>query len=197
MADFQNNNTLANNLASNFNNVFSQRPTAKFTSGARTVLRINGKPVGFSTAISWTISTLYTEIRTIDDYLPYELAPALVSVEGVIGGLHVPGFGATAQLQQADVKSFLFQRYINIEVRDRTTNQLLFYTDKAIITSRSETITSENLGSMQLTFKAIGWKDESEPQLPDNYDGSKTNSSPSVTDAIVAGLRNPFGAVGV
>ena len=197
MADFQNNNSLLSNVASNFNNVFTQRPTAKFAAGARTVLRINGKPVGFATAVSWNISTLFSEIRTVDDYLPYELAPTLVSVEGTIGSLHVPGFGATAALQQADVRSFLFQRYVNIEVRDRTTNQLLFYTDKAIITSRSENITSENLATTTLTFKAIGWKDESEPQLPENYDGSKTNSSPSALDSIVAGLRNTFGAVGL
>lgn len=146
--------------------IISSKPTAKLVTGARTVLKINNKIVGFAFSVSWRITTEYAENRTIDDYLPAELIPLKVSVDGTIGTFHIPGQSATANLIQADVLSFLFHKYITIEVRDSATDQLLFYTNKAVITSRTESLQSEQLGTVQLSFKAIGWKDEREPEMP-------------------------------
>jgi len=69
---------LVNNAASNVAGIFSLRPNAKFLSGPRITLKVNGKLVGFAFGISWTINTTVTEINTIDDYLPHELAPQRV-----------------------------------------------------------------------------------------------------------------------
>lgn len=146
--------------------IISTKPTAKYATGARTVLKINNKIVGFAFSVSWRINTEYMENRTIDDYLPNELIPFRVSVDGTIGTFHIPGQSATTNLIQADVLSFLFHKYITIEVRDSATDQLLFYTNKAVITSRAESLQSEQLGTVQLSFKAIGWKDEREPEIP-------------------------------
>ena len=146
--------------------IISTKPTAKYATGARTVLKINNKIVGFAFSVSWRINTEYVENRTIDDYLPNELIPFRVSVDGTIGAFHIPGQSATTNLIQADVLSFLFHKYITIEVRDSATDQLLFYTNKAVITSRAESLQSEQLGTVQLSFKAIGWKDEREPEMP-------------------------------
>lgn len=164
MAGFPDNNpNLGANLNSNIGGVFSTKPTAKYASGARCKLSINGSLCAFAFGISWRINTTVTEINTIDDYTPYELAPQRVTVEGTISALHIPGQSAGTELWQPDVLSFLFQRYITIEVRDSVTDQLLFYTDKAMITSRQEDIKVDSLASVQLSWRAIGFQDERKP----------------------------------
>lgn len=155
---------LANNVASNVSGIFSTKPSARYSSGARTILKVNGKVSGFAFGISWKITTQVTEVTTIDDYLPYEFVPQRVSVEGSISALHIPGQSAGTELWQPDILNFLFQQYITIEVRDLN-DQLLFYTTKAMITSRSEDIKVDSLSNVQLTWRAIGFQDERKPEL--------------------------------
>lgn len=155
---------LADNLATNVSGIFSTKPSARYASGARTILKINGKITGFAFGVSWKIVTNVTEVQTIDDYFPYELAPQRVTVEGSLSALHIPGQSAGTELWQPDSLNFLFQQYITIEVRD-INDQLLFYTAKAMITSRSEDIRVDALSNVQLTWKAIGFQDERKPEL--------------------------------
>lgn len=158
---------LGNNLATNVEGIFSAKPMAKYLSGARCILRVNGKIIGFAFAISWNVKTSVTEINTIDDYLPYELAPQRIQVDGAISGFRIPGSGPSQQLIHTDIESFMHQRYIDIEVRDTQTDNLIFLANKAMITSRSENIKSDALADMTLQFKAIGWVDERSPKQPD------------------------------
>lgn len=159
------------NALSNFEGIFSFKPIAKYLSGARCTLRMNGRIVGFAFGISWRISTDATEIRTIDDYLPYELAPSLITVTGTISGFRVPGSGPGQLLLQTDMANFLHQRYVEIEVRDAQTDNLIFLTKRALITDRSESIRSDALAEMSLNFKAIGFADERNPQKADDVEG--------------------------
>ena len=183
---------LLNNAASNIEGIFSIKPMAKYLSGARCILKVNGKIVGFAFAISWNIETSVTQIDTIDDPLPYELAPANITVNGTISGFRIPGSGPTQQLIQGDVLSFVHQRYIEIEVRDTQTDNLIFLTKRAMITNRSESIRTDALAEMTLNFKAIGWADERTPKLPDGVgmpvSASGTNPLTKVTDKVKSAL---------
>lgn len=154
---------IVDNVVSNVSGIFSTRPTAKYMTGARCILKINGEIAGFAFGIQWRINTAVTEINTIDDYMPYELAPQRITVEGTISALHIPGQSAGTELWQPDVLAFLFHKYITIEVRDITTDNVLFFTTKAMITSRMEDIKVDQLANVQLNFKAIGFRDEREP----------------------------------
>ena len=151
---------LVNNALGNVTSIVSVKPTAKYASGARTIIRINGKIAAFATSVAWNIQTTVSEIRTIDDFLPAELAPKHIAVNGTISGLHIPGQGATAELIQPTLQTFLRQKYINIEVRDSATDAQLFFTNQAMITNRSEILQSQRLGQVTLQFQAIGWWDE-------------------------------------
>lgn len=178
---------VANNLAGNLAGVFSTRPNAKFMSGARCTLKMNGKLVGFAFGISWTINTTVTEINTIDDYLPYELAPQRITVEGTISALHIPGVSPSTEQWQANVLSFLFGPYISIEVRDSGTNQLIFATDKAMIVSRTEDLKVDQLANVTLRWRAIGFIDEKGPATPKHYDASQVTAA---TDQGTSGAPN-------
>lgn len=167
------------NVASNATGIFSTKPNARFASGARCLLKINGKLTGFAFGISWRINTQVTEIQTIDDYFPHELAPQRITVEGTLSALHIPGTSAGTELWQADALNFLFQQYISIEVRDSATDQLLFYTSKAMITSRQEDIRVDSLSNVQLSWRAIGFQDERRPELAEGATAPATETVPS------------------
>jgi hypothetical protein len=178
---------LANNLASNFSGIISTRPTAKYASGARTILKINGKIVGFAFSVSWRIRTDFLEINSIDNIEAEELAPQRISVEGSISALHIPGISAATEQWQGTVKSFLFNKYVTIEVRDSQTDEILFYTAKAVITSRQEDIRVDDLANVSLTFKAIGWRDEMQPKYPNGHNDVAPSSG------LEPGLQLPSG----
>lgn len=162
---------LANNLAGQLSGIISTKPTAKYASGARCILKINNRIAGFAFGISWRINTTVSEINTIDDYFPYELAPQRITVEGTISALHIPGFSAGTELWQPDALAFLMHKYITIEVRDIVTDDIMFLTTKAMITSRMEDIKVDQLSSVQLSFKAIGFRDERDPSIPEQPGG--------------------------
>ena len=199
MAGFEhdkNGPTVGDNLRKQFQPTVGLKPTAKYASGPRCVLKINNEICGFAFAVSWRITTQSTEINTIDDPFAYELAPQRISVEGTLSALHIPGESAGTKLWQPDALNFLFQQYITIEVRDSVTDQLLFYTDKAMITSRQEDIKVDSLANVQLSWRAIGYKDEREPDLPSDFSGSGNSQKGPIGQALdkVAGfLRKPFG----
>lgn len=193
-----------NNVASNVSGIFSTRPNAKFMSGARCTLKINGKLVGFAFGISWTINTSVTEILTIDDYLPAELAPQRITVEGTISALHIPGTSANTEGWQGNVLSFLFAPYVSIEARDSATNQIIFSTDKAMIITRSEELRVDSLANVSIRWRAIGYIDEQTPQPLNNYNqpNNNPNSPPTrqtnpVTSAISGAAASVANALGI
>lgn len=194
---------LLNNVASNVTGILSTRPNAKYMSGARCTLKVNGQIVGFAFAITWNINTTHAEINTIDDYLPYELAPQRVTVDGTISAIHIPGTSASTQNWQANVLSFLFQPYVSIQAIDSATQQIIFATDKAVIVSRSEEIRVDQLSNVTLRWRAIGFIDEQAPQPLNNYNQPNgPNTTPTrqtnpVTSAISGAAQAVGNALGI
>ena len=164
------------NVASNAGTIFSLKPTAKYLTGARTVIKVNGNLVGFAFAVSWQISTDATEIRTIDDPIAYELAPRQISVGGTIGGFIIPGKSPQAELLQTDLANFLMNKYITIEVRDSATDTIIFKTNRAMVTGSSGSTSAEKPAEMSLTWKAVGWQAESPPTPPADSDMDKVSN---------------------
>lgn len=151
---------ISNNLRQNVGSILSAQNVGKFISGARCIIKVNGRIAVFANSVSWSVRTEQEEIWTIDSTTPYEIAPRRISVEGTIGGFHIPGWTPSAKNIQSDVLSFMSHKYITIEVRDRTTDSLLFLTNKAVITDWNENISTESLAQMNLRWKAIGWINE-------------------------------------
>lgn len=167
---------LANNTVGSVGSIFSIKPVAKYFTGARCVLKVNNEIVAFATGISWSIQTAVEEILTVDSYMPYELAPSRIEVSGTISGFRIPGKGpnilgyerngffdfgdAAPKLLQSDFVSFLHQKYITIEVIDSQSDNLIFRTNKAMVTRRSESVRTGSMAELSLEFRAIGFVDE-------------------------------------
>ncbi len=158
--------------------IFSLRPTAKYLTGARTIIKVNGNLVGFAFSVSWNVSTDATEIRTIDDPVPYELAPQHISVSGSIGGFVIPGKSPQAELIQTDLTNFLMNKYITIEVRDSATDTIIFKTNRAMVTGSSGATKAESPAELSLNWKAIGWQAENPPSLPNEGEMRKLDPKP-------------------
>jgi hypothetical protein len=183
---------LANNAVASVGSIFSLRPVAKYFTGARCIIRLNGEIAAFATSVSWNIQTSAEEIQTIDSYLAHELVPTRISVSGSISGFRIPGnspsYSGTepgsplavaglsvpfpskrAKLLQPDSLSFLNQKYVSIEVRDSQTDNIIFATSKALVVQRVENVKSGSMAELSLTFRAIGFRDERPPIEP-QYD---------------------------
>jgi hypothetical protein len=156
--------------------IMSLKQEAKYMTGARTVIKVNGQLVGFAFQVSWNIATEQTEIYTIDDPLPHEIAPKRISVSGTLGGLIIPGRSPTAELLQSDMLSFLVNKYITIEVRDSVTDEIIFKTNQAVVTSSQGSLTADQMGTMQLSWKAVGWTNEQFPETPVGIDKTSTEA---------------------
>lgn len=147
---------------------------APYLSGSRAIIKINDNLFGFAFRVTLNISTDAQEITTIDDYLPYELAPGRISVSGTLGMFHVPGSSPSGKLVQANVLSFLFHKYVSIEISDQTTGERIFQTNRAVITARKQNINAGDLSTIDLEWKAIGWIDDITPEYPQGYDGNES-----------------------
>lgn len=189
-ADGFNNIPNNKNLPSGISTILSSRSTAKYSSGARCLLKINNKLCGFAFGVSWRINTQVIDINTIDDYMPYELGPQRVTVEGTISALHIPGSSAGTEGWQPDVLNFLSQQYLTIEVRDSATDQLLFFTDRAMITSRAEDIKVDQLSSVQLSWRAIGFRDERKPEIANKITTEANPLTQTKSIATISKNRN-------
>jgi hypothetical protein len=189
---------LGKNALSNFQGMLSTKPVAKYMSGARTIIKINGRIAAFATGVSWKITTESKEIWGIDNYMPQEIVPNKIMVSGTINGLVIPGNGPTNQLITPDVLSFLFHKHIAIEVRDSQTDSLLFYTGRATIVDRQDNVKSGQLANITLRFKAIAYRDEKIPEYPRGAEGSdqrlKANRSPveRLTNVAKKWFNNTF-----
>jgi len=159
-------NSFADNALSSLSSILSLRPQAKYMTGARTIIRVNGDIVAFAFQVAWSIRTEVTEINTIDDALPWELAPKRIEVTGTIGMFQVPGQSPQAMTIQSDVGSFLMNRYITIEVKDSSTDAVIFRAGSAMVTGQQSELSYEQIGRTTLTWKAIGWQVENPPRTP-------------------------------
>lgn len=158
---------LVNNLVEGTGSILALKPVAKYFTGARCILKVNGKILAFATGISWNITTAAEEVLTVDSYLPHELTPTRIQVNGTISGFRIPGDGPGAKLIQPDSLSFLQQNYVDIEVMDSQSDNMIFKTNKALITRRSESVRTGEISNLSLEFMAIGFIDErTNPRAP-------------------------------
>lgn len=161
----------------------------RYMTGARAIIKVNGKLFGFAFGVNYNIATPHDEVWTIDDWTPYELAPQRITISGTLGMFHIPGKGPAAELVQANVLSFLMHKYITIEITDQMTGQKIFKTERAVITNKNQILQAGDISTIQLTWKAIGWLDELTPKYPNGVDGGEAGG----TDGILGAITDLFG----
>lgn len=174
-------NALADIASSGLTSISPLNDVGRYMTGLRAIIKVNDKLFGFAFGVSINIKMDTEEIWTIDRVTPYELAPRKTIATGTIGLFHVPGRDPSRQNVHPSIFSFLFHRYISIEISDQTTGETIFKTDKAMVVNRSQNIDVENLSTIRLEWVAIEWENEATPKL-ENHD--KDTSSSNESDLI-------------
>lgn len=186
--------SVSQNALESLGSILTLRPQAKYMTGARTLIKVNGDIVAFAFQVSWSVRTDVTEINTIDDPLPWELGPKRIEVSGTIGMFQVPGQSPQMMTIQSDLGSFLMNKYISIEVKDSSTDATIFRAGSAMITGQQGELSSDQIGRTTLTWRAVGWQAENPPKTPeDQSDIELKSTGDKILDKAKEYISNKIG----
>lgn len=136
--------------------------------GWRVLVKFNNEEFAAGFVLDYTIDTGFSEIQCLDNVLPDELAPENIRVsmnirvyrtpdnDPVALGI-VPGSDNVQGGASAAQESFLGQKYISIEVKDKVTDRTIIFLPKAVVTRRSASVEAESLMTETWSIKSIGY----------------------------------------
>lgn len=136
----------------------------KVFSGARAIIKINGRIVAYAMSVRWDVRHENKELRVIDSLLPQEIMMTGLSVSLVCTSLRVPNKSATQLQFEPTVMNLLQQGYATIELKDRATDATIIYVPRASLVRRSGVVAAKQLSTETWVFKGIGFWDEQEPE---------------------------------
>lgn len=113
--------------------------------------------------MDYDISTTATEIRGIDNTLPLEIAPEMITVSMNLRVYRTPDndpvidkvapLGSSASAHTEFVKT----PYISVELRDKVTDKTVIFLPRAWVVRRSGSIEAESLLTETWSIKSIGY----------------------------------------
>jgi len=120
-------------------------------------LIINGNVVGFATGFSLNRNQQLNTIYEIDNPLPAEIAPTLISVSGTLSGIRVRDnyLDENKIFDLSQVINFFTQKYVNITIEDMQTGKIIYNIYKAIFESDSISIENKKTITFNANFKAM------------------------------------------
>lgn len=132
-------------------------------SGARAIVRVNGRLVAFASEVSYVVETEFKAVHEIDNVLPAELFPNAVRVQVVMTAIRIPNGSPAVELFQSTQANMMTQPYAQIELRDRATDVSILVVPKAMMTRRTGRVAAKSLATETWTWIGIGYWDERSP----------------------------------
>lgn len=129
----------------------------EFSTGARAKLLINGKTIGAALQASYSVSASVTEVRTIDQFLPWEIVPGQVTIKANLRRIVNPNRTLGGDALFTTMQAYLHQPYASLEIRDRLGN-LQFYA-KGMFTDLQCDIQAGQLTVEGVTFVGYSWRE--------------------------------------
>lgn len=162
------------NLKASAASLLSINLQPRIVTGARAVIKINGKLTALCTNVTYNITMDWQELRGIDELLPNDLAPSSYSVSGSMSLYRMPDNSPIKNFIHSDMFRGMVWPYTTIEIRDKRTDELLVLVKRCAITSRSESYVHGQPVITTMNFVGIGFRDEQMPEfLPDKLEGSE------------------------
>lgn len=90
------------------------------SSGARALIRVNGKALAVALDFRWSINIQATEVRTIDTNLPWDIAPNQIQISGTLNQIMDPSDTLEAHALFPTLQSAVHMPLTEIEVLDKT-----------------------------------------------------------------------------
>ncbi|NBP02906.1 MAG: hypothetical protein EBU90_22900 [Proteobacteria bacterium] len=142
------------------NALLDGKPSPNFPnygSGARAKLLVNGKTIGAALDVSYSVTASVTEIRTIDQYLPWEIVPGQMSIKANLRRIVDPNRSLGSDSLYSTIQSYLHQPYVSIEIRDKLGN-LQFYA-KGMFTDIQANIQAGQMSVEGASFVGYYWRE--------------------------------------
>ena len=98
----------------------------ELSSGGRAKLTINGKTIGAALEVSYSVTANVTEVRTIDQFLPWEIVPGQMMIKASLKRIVDPSRSLGGDGLYSTIQSYLHQPYASLEIRDKLGN-VIFY----------------------------------------------------------------------
>lgn len=129
------------------------------------MVSINKQSYAFGAVLDYTIDTQVSEFGGIDSMLPIELAPERLRVsmsmrifrttdnDPSMEGIHFQ----KSTKSERDQDEFAQKKYIEIEVRDRQTDQTIMFIPRALVSARSASVDAEGLMTENWSIVGIGF----------------------------------------
>jgi hypothetical protein len=128
-----------------------------YGSGARAKLLVNGKTIGAALDVSYSVTASVTEVRTIDQYLPWEIVPGQMSIKANLRRIVDPNRSLGSDSLYSTIQSYLHQPYVSIEIRDKLGN-LQFYA-KGMFTDIQANIQAGQMSVEGASFVGYYWRE--------------------------------------
>ena len=127
-----------------------------YGSGARSYIRVAGKPLGVCLDFKWQINIMTSEIRTIDTNLPWDLSPGQISIAATLNEIIDPTGSAEAQGLFSTIQSAVHQPYVEMEITDYNGATIFFA--RGMFTSLSGNIARGQLSSFSCGFIGVAYQ---------------------------------------
>lgn len=128
----------------------------KYSSGARSLIRVGGKPLGVALDFKWNIQVQTTEIRTIDTNLPWDLVPGQIQITGTLNQILDP----TQSIEQYGIfstaQAMVHQPYVELQVLDALGISIFFA--KGMFTSVNGSVSKGQLTNISANFQGVIWQ---------------------------------------
>jgi hypothetical protein len=130
---------------------------------AKGIVRINGGKFAWATDFSWQSTTSNHIIRGIDEIAPIEIAPTIIGVKGTCTVLRPI---LTGGLEGAEITAVQYrlpqQKYITIELVERTTGTSIFKCDQAMVSEQNWALMSRSVLKGSFSFDGTMWLNEAD-----------------------------------
>lgn len=128
----------------------------KYSSGARSYVRVAGTPIGVAQSFNWRITADTSEIRTIDTNLPWDLVFNQIAITANLSQFVDPSGALEAQGLFHTIQSFIHQPYVEMQVLDAAGSSLFFA--RGSFTTMNGSIRAGQLSNFSVDFKGVAYQ---------------------------------------
>lgn len=97
-----------------------------YNTGARSFIRVAGKPIGVCQDFRWQINAQASEIRTIDTNLPWDMVPNQILITASLSQIIDPSGSLESQGLFHTIQSMIHQPYVEMQVLDAAGYSIFF-----------------------------------------------------------------------
>ena len=153
-----------------------------YSTGARSFIRIGGKPVAVCTDFRWQVSYLATPINTIDSPHAWDIDIGQASISATLNQILDPTLGPEASGLFSIMQAAVHQPYVELQVLDALGTSLFFA--RGMFTQVNGTIARGQISTISASFIGVVYQHYVTQQFKP-YDGIAGKAS-----ALVGGLKN-------